>query len=72
MTEDSAGCPSDWIEKMHKYLVKKYKGFREYYKSNGWFEKEEQEKLVAVLKVQSSNISWYKLDGRLYLQIQYL
>lgn len=50
LTEDFAGCPNDWIEKMHEHLVEKYGGVREYCEGIG-FKKEEQERLVAVLKV---------------------
>jgi len=50
LTDDFAGCPKDWIEKMDEHLQEKYGGVKEYCKSIG-FEEEEQAELIRLLKV---------------------
>ena len=50
LTEDFAGCPKDWIEKIDEHLRKKYGGVKEYCRSIG-FGDEEVEKLVGILEV---------------------
>jgi len=49
LTEDFAGCPKDWIEKMQEHLNDKYGGIEKYCESTG-FGKMEQEKLRQVLR----------------------
>jgi len=50
LTEDFAGCPKDWIEKMEEHLDENYGGVQKYCESIG-FGKVEQEKLLQSLKV---------------------
>ena len=50
LTEDFAGCPKDWIEKMHKHLNQGYEGVDKYCETIG-FSKEEQEKLRKLLTI---------------------
>lgn len=42
LTEDFAGCPPDWIEKMEKHLDEKYEGVRKYCRSIGFSEEDEE------------------------------
>jgi protein tyrosine/serine phosphatase len=49
LTEDFAGCPKDWIEKMDKHLNEKYCGIEKYCEGIG-FGKEEQENLRQLLR----------------------
>ena len=49
LTEDFAGCPRDWIEKMDKHLTENYCGVERYCESIG-FSKEEQDKLRNILR----------------------
>jgi protein-tyrosine phosphatase len=49
LTEDFAGCPKDWIEKMDEHLNDKYGGVENYCEGIG-FGKEEQEKLRQLLR----------------------
>lgn len=48
LTEDFAGCPGDWIEKMDSYLHEKYGGVEKYCESIG-LTKSELEDLRTVL-----------------------
>ncbi|KAE9366189.1 tyrosine/serine protein phosphatase-like protein [Stipitochalara longipes BDJ] len=49
LTEDFAGCPADWIEKIEGHLNEKYGGVRGYCRSIGFSEKDE-ECLLAILR----------------------
>lgn len=49
LTEDFAGCPKDWVEKMWEHLNEKYGGVEKYCEKIG-FGGEEIEKLRALLK----------------------
>ena len=49
LSDDFAGCPKDWIEKMHEYLQDKYDGVKGYCNTIG-FTNEEQIELVRLLK----------------------
>jgi protein tyrosine/serine phosphatase len=49
LTEDFAGCPNDWIEKMEGHLNEKYGGVREYCRSIGFAEVDE-ESLLTILR----------------------
>lgn len=49
LTEDFAGCPKDWIEKMHAHLEEKYGGVVAYCEKIG-FAEEEQRRLIELLK----------------------
>ena len=49
LTDDFAGCPKEWVEKMHEHLQEKYGGVGEYCKSIG-FAEEEQAELIKLLK----------------------
>jgi len=49
LTEDFAGCPGDWIDKMEGHLNEKYGGVREYCRSIGFSEADE-ESLLAILR----------------------
>jgi hypothetical protein len=49
LTEDFAGCPADWIEKMEGHLNEKYGGVRKYCRSIGYSE-EDEESLLAILR----------------------
>jgi protein-tyrosine phosphatase len=49
LTEDFAGCPADWIEKMDEHLREKYGGVEKYCVAIG-FGEEEQSKLREVLR----------------------
>jgi protein-tyrosine phosphatase len=49
LTEDFAGCPTDFIEKMEEHLNEKYEGVREYCRSIG-FTKKDEEVLLAILR----------------------
>ena len=49
LTEDFAGCPSDWIEKMEGHLNEKYGGVRDYCRSIG-FSKKDEESLLTILR----------------------
>jgi len=49
LTEDFAGCPPDWVQKMHDHLQEKYGGVPKYCRSIG-FEEEEEDKLLSILK----------------------
>lgn len=49
LTEDFAGCPANWIEKMEGYLNEKYGGVKEYCRSIGFSQKDE-ESLLAILR----------------------
>jgi protein-tyrosine phosphatase len=49
LTEDFAGCPKDWIEKMQEHLNEKYEGIEKYCETIG-FGTEEQEKLRQLLR----------------------
>lgn len=48
LTENFAGCPGDWVEKMDEYLNEKYGGVEGYCKSIGMAE-EDLVKLRSVL-----------------------
>jgi len=49
LTEDFAGCPADWVEKMDQHLQEKYGGVQKYCRSIG-FEEDEEDKLLSILK----------------------
>jgi protein tyrosine/serine phosphatase len=49
LTEDFAGCPADWIDKMEGHLADKYGGVRKYCRSIG-FSEEDEENLLAILR----------------------
>ena len=49
LTEDFAGCPRDWIEKMDEHLREKYGGVEKYCEGIG-FSKEEQDKMREMLR----------------------
>ena len=49
LTEDFAGCPKDWIERMQQHLDEKYGGVEKYCVSIG-FGKEDQRKLREILR----------------------
>ncbi len=49
LTEDFAGCPPDWIEKMEKHLDEKYGGVWKYCRSIG-FSEEDKESLLKLLR----------------------
>ena len=49
LTDDFAGCPKNWIEKMDEHLQEKYGGVKEYCKTIG-FTEEEQAELIELLK----------------------
>ena len=49
LTEDFAGCPKDWIEKMDEHLREKYGGVEKYCGGIG-FGKEEQDKMREMLR----------------------
>ena len=49
LTEDFAGCPSDWVEKMEEHLNETYGGVREYCRSIGYSEQDE-ESLLSILR----------------------
>lgn len=49
LTEDFAGCPGDWIDKMEGHLNEKYGGVREYCRSIGFSETDE-ESLLSILR----------------------
>lgn len=50
LTEDFAGCPRDWIERMDGHLRERYGGVERYCEGIG-FGEEEQEILRGILKV---------------------
>jgi hypothetical protein len=50
LTEDFAGCPGDWIEKMEGYLNGNYGGVREYCRSIG-FSDTDEEILISILSM---------------------
>jgi protein-tyrosine phosphatase len=49
LTEEFAGCPADWIEKMDEHLRENYGGVVGYCEGIG-FGEEEREKLVEILR----------------------
>lgn len=49
LTEDFAGCPGDWIEKMDEHLRENYGGVVGYCEKIG-FGEDEREKLVGILR----------------------
>lgn len=49
LTEDFARCPNNWIEKMEGHLGEKHGGVREYCRSIGFSEADEQ-KLIEILR----------------------
>lgn len=49
LTDDFAGCPSDWVDKMHGHLQEKYGGIDGYCKTIG-FTEDDRKRLVGVLK----------------------
>lgn len=49
LTEDFAGCPENWIEKMQEHLHDKYGGVERYCETIG-FGKKEQQTLIELLK----------------------
>jgi len=49
LSDDFAGCPKDWIERMHEHLQEKYNGVKGYCKTIG-FTEEEQAELIGLLK----------------------
>lgn len=56
LTEDFAGCPRDWVEKMDEYLRKRYDGVKEYLKGIG-FGNKEQEALVGTLEGSGRSVN---------------
>jgi protein-tyrosine phosphatase len=54
LTEDFAGCPKDWIERMDEHLSERYGGARMYCRSIG-FGDEKVDKLVGILRVQEGS-----------------
>ncbi len=48
LREDFAGCPADWIEKIEGHLNEKHGGLRQYCRSIGFSEAEE-ESLLSIL-----------------------
>ncbi len=49
LTEEFAGCPADWIEKMDGYLREKYAGVQMYMRLIG-FKQEDEDRIVGILK----------------------
>jgi len=49
LTEDFAGCPEDWIERMQEHLHDKYGEVEGYCETIG-FDKKDQQKLIGLLK----------------------
>jgi protein-tyrosine phosphatase len=42
LSEEFAGCPTNWIEKMNEHLNEKYGGVSEYCRSIGFSENDEE------------------------------
>jgi len=51
LTEEFAGCPADWIEKMDNYLREKYAGVQMYMRLIG-FKQEDEDRMVGILKAR--------------------
>jgi len=70
LTEDFAGCPLDWIQKMHDHLEEKYGGVQKYCRSIG-FEEDEEDKLLSILNAWISVYNYAAILDHRFLNIMY-